>query len=187
MNYIYGTFNILRNKFFDFLLFNGNVPRIKPKLPLYLQYSYFYSGCSDILDGLYLGSSFNAYNLNDIKSKNIKIIINITNEIDNFHESNLLLHYYKFPIRDNNDDDIVEILMNTYDIIDYHMNKGENILVHCYMGASRSASVIIHYLMKKHRWSYERSKNYVIEKRPIVNLSEKFDKVLKQLNYIYNL
>ena len=71
--------------------------------------------------------------------------------------------------------------MNTSDIIENHLSKGESVLVHCYMGASRSASVIIYYLMKKNNWSYEHARTFVMIKRPLVNLSNKFDEILKKL------
>ncbi len=181
MDYLYGTFYILKNKIYNLGIFSKNVPRIEPKMPLYRQYSYFYSEPNQIIDGLYLGSSYNAYDIKQINNKNINVIINITDEIPNFYEDNLLLKYYKFSIKDNNIDDINPILTETYDIIDEHLSKGESILVHCFMGASRSASVIIHYLMKKNRWTYDYAKTFVIVKRPLVNLSEKFDEILKNI------
>lgn len=179
MNYIYGSYYILKNKLYDFNFFGEKVPRIEPSMPWYKQYSYFYSKSNEIIKGLYLGSSFNAYNLQELQYNNINVIINITDNIDNYHEENLMLTYYKYSIKDNNSDDITNILMETSDIIEKHLSKGENVLVHCFMGASRSAAVIIHYLMKKNNWTYDYTKTFVIVKRPLVNLSEKFDVILK--------
>lgn len=179
MDYLFGSFYILKNKIWNFDFFK-NIPRIEPKLPWYRQYGYFYSESTEIVDNLHLGSSFNAYTLNELKNKKINVVLNITEEIDNFHVDNLTMTYYKFPIKDNNNDDISTILDETYEIIDRHLSKGDGILVHCFMGASRSASVIIHYLMKKHDWSYEQALNHVSDKRKLVNLSHKFDLILRQ-------
>jgi protein-tyrosine phosphatase len=179
MDYIFGSFYILKNKLW-FLDFFKPIPRIEPKLPWYTQYGYFYSESNQIIDNLYLGSSFNAYLLSELTNKKITVVINVTEEIDNFHKNNLLITYYRFPIKDNNQDDISEILEKTYDIIDKHLAKGDGILVHCYMGASRSASVIIYYLMRKYSWVYEQSLNYVYNKRKLVNLSHKFDLILRE-------
>lgn len=181
MNYICGSLYILKNKLRDLDLFGKRVPRIEPTMPWYKQYSYFYYPSNEIIDNLYLGSSFNAYDYYELRNKNIKVIINITDNIDNYHEQNLMLTYYKYPIRDNNVDDITNILIETAQVIDLHLSKGEGILVHCYMGASRSASVIIHYLMKKNNWSYEHAKTFVMIKRPLVNLSNKFDEILNKI------
>lgn len=182
MNYICGSLYILKNKLRDLDLFGKRVPRIEPTMPWYKQYSYFYYPSHEIIDNLYLGSCFNAYNFYELKNKNIKVVINITDNIDNYHEQNLMLTYYKYPIRDNNIDDITNILIETAKVIELHLSRGESVLVHCYMGASRSASVIIYYLMKKNNWSYEYAKTFVIIKRPLVNLSNKFDEILKKIN-----
>jgi hypothetical protein len=49
-----------------------------------------------------------------LTNKKINVVINVTEEIDNFHENNLGITYYRFPIKDNNHDDISEILEQTY-------------------------------------------------------------------------
>jgi protein-tyrosine phosphatase len=181
MDYIFGSFYILKNKVYNFDLEKSTqiVPRMEPVLPWYKQYSYFYSTSNQIINGLFLGSSFNAYCLNELKANNIGVVINVTWEIDNYHENTTDIKYYKFPVLDDNNDDIVPILTQTYDIIDRHLTQGDNILVHCYMGASRSASVIIYYLMNKNNWTYNQARTYVSAKRPLVNLSQKFNTILK--------
>ena len=181
MNYVYGSYYILKNKLYDLNFFGKKVPRIEPNMPWYKQYSYFYSQSNEIIKGLYLGSSFNAYNIDELNLNKINVIINITDNIDNYHEENLMLTYYKYSIKDNNSDDITNILSETYDIIDQHISKGDNVLVHCFMGASRSAAVIIHYLMKKNNWSYNYTKTFVMVKRPLVNLSNKFEEILMNI------
>jgi protein-tyrosine phosphatase len=109
--------------------------------------------------------------------------LNITDEIDNFYEGKNNLIYYKFPIRDNNLDDISSILNESYNVIEHHLELGDRVLVHCYMGASRSASVVIHYIMKKYGVSYEQTVNLVKRGRPVVNLTEKFQNTLKGSMY----
>lgn len=184
MDYIFGSFYILKNKVynFDFGKNTQIVPRMEPMLPWYKQYSYFYSTSNQIIDGLFLGSSFNAYCLNELITNNISVVINVTREIDNYHENTTDTKYYKFPVLDDNNDDIVPILTQTYDIINTHLARGDNILVHCYMGASRSASVIIYYLMNKNDWSYNQARTYVSSKRPLVNLSQKFHLTLQSFD-----
>jgi protein-tyrosine phosphatase len=129
---------------------------------------------------LFLGSSFNAYNKHELENKKINVILNISNEIDNFYETDNSLTYYKYSIRDNNHDDISNILNETYNVIEHHLSIGDKILVHCYMGASRSASVVINYIIHKYKVSYEQSLNIVKNKRPVINLTEKFEKTIKK-------
>ncbi len=49
MDYIFGSFYILKNKLW-YLDFFKSIPRIEPKLPWYRQYSYFYSEPSEIIE-----------------------------------------------------------------------------------------------------------------------------------------
>lgn len=183
IKYIIATFYIFKNKIYYLDLFR-NVPRIEPKLPLYRQLGYFYSDPTEILYGLFLGSCYNAFNFQELKKENINVIINVTEEIENFHQDNLMMTYYRYPIKDNNLDDISEILDETCQIIEHHLEKQDKILVHCFMGASRSASIIIYYVMRKFKINYETAKLFVYRKRKSINLSHKFDATLKQKNIL---
>jgi hypothetical protein len=192
MNYIYGSIYILGMKLYNYLSsvpiirYDKNeeiVRRVEVGLPWYSKYRYFFSESNEVIPNLFLGSSFNAYNNNELDRKNINIILNITDEIDNFYEGKNNLIYYKFPIRDNNLDDISSILNESYNVIEHHLELGDRVLVHCYMGASRSASVVIHYIMKKYGVSYEHTVNLVKRGRPVVNLTEKFQNTLKGSMY----
>ena len=180
IKYIIGTLVILWCRLVNLKLFEKKkVPRIEPKIPWYRQLDWFYSPPTNILKNLYLGSAFNAYDYDNLKKLNINVILNVTKEIDNFHQSNLKFTYYKYPINDNNEEDITNILKESCEQIDLHLRNADTILVHCYMGASRSASVIINYLMCMKKQSYISALNYVHVKRPLVNLSEKFANTLK--------
>jgi protein-tyrosine phosphatase len=181
MDYILGTFEIFKNKIFstDYLT---HINRIEPSVPWYQQYMYFYSPSQEIVTNLFLGSSFNAYNLNELIKNKIDVIINISDDVKNFHENKF--KYYRFKISDNDSDDISRILDRTFTIISDHLLKGDRILVHCFMGASRSASVIIYYLMRRYDMSYEVAKGLVMIKRPIVNLSLKFHNTLQDYSIV---
>ena len=54
-----------------------------------------------------------------------------------------------------------------HDWIDYYLSQGTNVLVHCRAGKSRSATIIIAYLMKKYNMTFEKAYNLVKSKRPI--------------------
>ena len=92
--------------------------------------------------------------------------------------------YYRYPIVDNDKDEILEILLDAVDTIHYHLSKGDTVLVHCYMGASRSASVIIYYLMRYYNKKLDNALNIVIKKRPVVNLTHTFYRNLKELSRV---
>ena len=89
--------------------------------------------------------------------------------------------YVNYDIYDNNKDSISEHLGDAYQSIkkiQENTNKEEkesNILIHCYMGSSRSASLVLYYLMKNGTNSqgtlmtHEEALNFLKNKRPIIN------------------
>lgn len=56
--------------------------------------------------------------------------------------------------------------------------EGSKVLVHCKMGISRSASVVIAYVMKAKNWNLHKALTYVKNKRTCIKPNENF---LKQL------
>lgn len=147
--------------------------RIFPKVPYLEQLQIFFGDPTHIIDSIYLGSAFNASNYDIIKKHDIHSIINMTNELTNHYET--IIDYKRYPLYDNNNDSIIDYLENTYqDIIEFQTkNPNKNILIHCFMGASRSATVVAYYLMKKYGLSVDDAILKIKEKRYIVNLTAK--------------
>ena len=52
--------------------------------------------------------------------------------------------------------------------------KDENILIHCYMGSSRSATIVILYLMDKYKMTLEKAIHLIKQKRDIININTRF-------------
>lgn len=59
------------------------------------------------------------------------------------------------------------------------MEQG-GVLVHCSAGSSRSASMIIAFLMRQHSLSYEQALGFLQSKRPCVQPNQGFEKQLKK-------
>lgn len=53
-------------------------------------------------------------------------------------------------------------------------------LVQCHAGASRSASIVIAYLMRKNGWGFLKAAEFVREKRPRVKPNQGFVEQLKE-------
>jgi len=140
------------------------------------QYSFFFSDPTHIIDNIYLGSAYNAASFYTLKDLNIKKIINVTQEISQYYSEDF--EYKTYKLYDNNFDDISDFLDDAYNYIN---NTTDNILVHCYMGSSRSATIIVYYLMKKYNMSLDESINFVRTKRNIVNLTTKFKNELDNI------
>ena len=60
------------------------------------------------------------------------------------------------------------------------LHSQANILIHCVLGMSRSASLVIYYLMKEKGWDYDTCINKILEKRPFVNPNAGFIQQLKE-------
>jgi predicted protein tyrosine phosphatase len=152
---------------------NYNI-RIFPVSTYYNEYSTFYSEPTYIIDNIYLGSAFNAASYETLKELNITLIINATVEISNYFPDEF--SYIRYKLYDNNKHSIKKYLSEAYkDIKEYQKNREGNILIHCFMGASRSASIVLYYIMKtlKHEngtsYSFDDALQYLREKRCIVN------------------
>lgn len=162
--------------------------RLMPEVSYYEAYSYFLGNPTQVIDNIYLGSAYNAAYFDTLKEFNIKVIINVTKEITNYYPDDFI--YIRYDLYDNNKHSIEKYLEQAYHDIKYHQENTEgNILIHCYMGASRSASVVIYYLMrtKKHDdgtpFSFDDALNFLKEKRPIVNPTFRFTKDLAKSIY----
>lgn len=134
----------------------------------------FFSEPTYIIDNIFLGSAFNASNYNSLKQNNIGLIINMTNEISNYYVNEII--YKKYGLYDNNKEPIIQYLEQTFkDIIEFqHKYPNKNILIHCFMGASRSASILTYYIHKKFNLSIDDSIIFIKNKREIINLTTLF-------------
>lgn len=134
-----------------------------------------------IIDNIYLGNAVNAASYYKLKELNIGMILNVTDEISNYYPNDFI--YLNYKLSDNGKDKISGYLTDSYQtMIDYmENNPDKKILVHCYMGASRSASIIIHYIMAKHSKTFDEAIQIVKEKKAIVNISKRFKEDIIEL------
>jgi len=128
-----------------------------------------------ILPYLYLGAEKHANNKDFLLKFGITYIINVTVECRNFFPE--LFTYGNFLLRDNNEEDIYETVEGAYNFIDNVKNRNGKVLVHCYLGMSRSVSVVIYYLMKSQSWPLKQALEFVKSKRIVANPSS--GKILK--------
>ena len=158
---------------------NTKVKRIYSKLPVLTQLSWFFGYPTYIKDKIYLGSAFNAATKSTLDTLNIKYIVNVTDKIENYFPDNY--EYETYIIDDNDQQHIIPYLEQSYKKIKEFQEKNNgNILVHCVMGASRSASVVCYYLMREYNFNPKEIYNAMKLKRECVNPSYTFYNDLKQ-------
>ncbi len=156
--------------------------RIFTPLSYLTQLEWFYGEPTFIIDNIYIGSAINASHYGTLKNRDIAMVINMTHEISNYFQKNI--EYNRFPVYDDNTQSIKQYLLKAYDkIIMFQLNNhGKNILVHCFMGASRSASVVIYYLMKKHGYTLNDAIIFCRNKRALINPTILFYEELFELD-----
>ena len=127
-----------------------------------------------IIDNIYLGNAYNSSNYLVIKNNNIKYVVNVTKELPNYYENNDI-NYYRIPISDNCEYHISSHIQNVIDFIEQSQkNNNGNILIHCYMGSSRSASIVLAYLVYKYKYDINKAIEFIKSKRNIVNINLNF-------------
>lgn len=172
MNYLSATFRVAADKISTVNTTTTTNQRIITEggfYNLYNKCSHFFAYPNHIVDNIYLGGAHNAANYNCLKYYNIDIIVNATKDISNYFPE--YFTYIRYPLYDNNEDDIKPYLEDFYQTVVQNPNK--NILVHCLMGASRSASFVIYYMMRRYNMDYMQSLDFLRKKRSIVNPSLK--------------
>ncbi|CAF3759006.1 unnamed protein product [Rotaria sordida] len=124
---------------------------------------------SEIIPGLYLGSSHDAENLNSLQEHQIKVVVNVSTTIPCYFENENIFEYLRLPCHDSSYQNILQYFETTFEYIHQKLSMNKNILVHCQGGVSRSPSFIIGYLMKYHSKTFEQAHHIVKTKRAIVN------------------
>lgn len=125
-----------------------------------------------IQDNIYVGSSFNAASLAIMQEFNFKYVINVTTNVPNYF-ADCGIEYLKIPIKDNNIDKIDKFLNEAYEKILEFQKKGDgNILIHCFVGASRSVSVAMYYMVKKHNMTLDEALAHLKKRRYLIHPSE---------------
>ena len=125
--------------------------------------------------GIYLGGIFGAMNYNNLQQLGIGAVLTVaagTNLTYPSHMDHLVIE-----ADDTSGYELARYFEECYQFIEKNL-KRTNILVHCYAGISRSASILISYFMKKCKLTFEEGFAYLKSKRKIVSPNPGFRKQL---------
>jgi protein-tyrosine phosphatase len=129
---------------------------------------------------LYLGSaSSSVFSVQQLHKHNIHYIMNVTDTEPNIHKSGI--NYLRISIEDTRDVELSYYLPRALDFIKEAYANKKGILVHCYAGISRSASIVISYLMQEYKMSLREAVLYVSERRRVVRPNSGFFECLTEL------
>lgn len=178
INNIVALFQVLKSKTYSYYQnypINNEVDRLNEDKSIMEKIYYFFGEPSLIIENenikIYLGSAYNAANYNVLDELNISHIINVTDEIPNYYEE--YFNYLQIPIFDNSEGSLQDSFPSIDEFIDNNQTK-KIVFVHCYQGASRSASVVLYLLVKYFNYNLEAAQEFLNEKHPIVNINTNF-------------
>jgi len=149
-NCILAPIRVFNDKIYDYIYLQSTKNEIHRMYStnVFTEYFTFFCKPHEIYPRIFLGSACNAASYKILKDHNIKFIINVSAEISNYYPKDF--EYYQILIRDDNNESIHKYFDITYDVIENFINTKEgNILIHCFMGASRSATIVANYVSKK--------------------------------------
>ena len=122
---------------------------------------------------IFLGSAKNAADSHALERNNIRTVINATVDVPNFFEGRSdRIQYLRIPLEDVEGATLpMDELKRAVDVI---QESDGNVLVHCMMGASRSAAIVCYYLMATRRWTMEDTYAKLCEWRAAVTMNQAF-------------
>lgn len=142
-----------------------------------------------IIDNIYLSNLQDALNSGLIIKNKINIVIRLSEDdmhplveyYENMTPSINNIDYYNYVLEDNclYANEIIQYSKEILNLIG--LNSDKNILIHCNEGQSRSVSVIIYYLMKKHNYTFDDALEYIQNIKTDAKPNSAFQKKLRNL------
>src|SRR3990172_5748102 len=132
---------------------SNGVQRIYGHNSSYMHIDMLWQSADQIDEHLFLGNAYDAADYAVLQDMNISTIVNATRECRNYFEGTEGLSYHKIDILDSPTESMRPHFDEFVRFMDAH--KDENILIHCYMGSSRSATLVLLYLVLKYNMTVD--------------------------------
>jgi hypothetical protein len=131
---------------------------------------------TEILPNLFLGPKPDEL---QIQMNGISAILNVAKEVHPIGKENVV-DYLQLPLEDDSDQPIGQHFDECNNFIRRNLESGGRVLVHCRMGVSRSATIVIAYLMASGFISYRKAFDHVKERRLNVSPNLGFTLTLRE-------
>jgi predicted protein tyrosine phosphatase len=159
------------------------------------QHSFF--GATLVTPNIYLGCYADAMDANILLERGITRVLNISKECpisEHLSMHSDVIETMQVHIKDHSDETIQEYFHACIQFIHDAVSRGEKILVHCRMGVSRSATIVLAYLMRygisgsieESPISYCDAFDFLKAKRPIIGPNLGFTMALYDWDIIGN-
>jgi len=124
----------------------------------------------EIFDFLFVGDQEIASNSAVLERFQLTYILNTAKECPSYFDGNLKYHYLRLDLLDCATQNLdLTLLDQAFRFIDEAREKKAKVLVHCRAGQSRSATIVISYLIRTFRWTLQQAYRFVQDKRPAVS------------------
>jgi protein-tyrosine phosphatase len=133
----------------------------------------------NICDNLFLSGYLPATNKNLLNKYNIKYILTAAKDLPPVFPDDFC--YKVIPLYDSEYTKINKFFNESFEFIE--SAKSSNILIHCGAGISRSASIIIAYLIYNKKIPYSEALKIVKAKRLYIRPNIGFEKILRNYSY----
>jgi len=121
-----------------------------------------------------------------LNNLNIVFVVNLAEECDIRHVEGVT-YMPVVSLKDTPNDDIYQYFDKLNELLDEVKSREQRALVHCQAGVSRSATIVISYMMKTRNWPMDRALKYVKSRRGIIEPNYGFINQLKQYQNILNI
>eukprot|EP01016_Furgasonia_blochmanni_P000282 TRINITY_DN10030_c0_g1_i3.p1 TRINITY_DN10030_c0_g1~~TRINITY_DN10030_c0_g1_i3.p1 ORF type:complete len:140 (+),score=39.09 TRINITY_DN10030_c0_g1_i3:64-483(+) len=119
-----------------------------------------------------------ASDLKTLKRLNVKAVLTVAAGAGLNYDTSKIAHKV-IDADDTYTFDLSEFFEETFDFIETQRKAQKNVLVHCFAGVSRSSTIVIAYLMKKKKMTFEKAFAFVKQKRFLASPNLGFAKQLK--------
>jgi len=119
---------------------------------------------------MYVGGLDVASNLQTLEKHGLTYILNSAKECPDSFTANPNFSYLRLDLLDCAAQTIdCAVFEQAFAFIDEARAKGRKVLVHCKAGQSRSATIVISYLIRTNHWTLQQAYKYVQDRRPAVS------------------
>ncbi|KAJ2146071.1 tyrosine/serine/threonine protein phosphatase [Coemansia sp. RSA 678] len=123
------------------------------------------SGPRQIMPFLYLGGEQNVTSA-QLEHSNITRVLNVAREVQGFRVHGVESRHVQW---DHNESDLARHFDSTFAYIDEARSQHCGVLVHCQLGVSRSASLVVAYVMRTMHVGFEAAYEYVRQRAPCIS------------------
>ncbi|KAJ7148557.1 protein-tyrosine phosphatase-like protein [Mycena crocata] len=135
---------------------------------------------ADATGALYLGSMAAAHDRDLLREHRVNHLVQVLEVPWQPQSDDAEFSYHRIDIEDRSSAALSGHLAEACDYIRTSLKNGDNVLVHCQQGVSRSASIVIAYLIRDRAMTYDSAFELVKRRRQCIKPNSGFVKALRE-------